>query len=592
VLGFDRRWEPEGGILKLVLGQEYKSLNPFSTECSSSLVVVAGPNGSGKSHFLESLFERQCQIHGIGEYRPLKVALGAINNQNGNVVAQHSFQFSGDRQVYLEGLLSNFDLADPQRSGMDQEAAEIIRQQLKERKIRSLQEGLDVVPGHHTLRFAYLDQPNNLGHAEALYGVLKSRFRDNFAGDPKSTTLADVESAFTERYGPAPSEQVQELLRGIGASFEVAKLSPTRSPVEIKFRPKGSKSWLKREDLSGGERLQIDLATSIFFARSGTISNSSVLLIDEGDAPLHPTLIKVYLQSLVGMLAENMFKAAFVTTHSPILVVLTPQPSLFTIDPLDRVLRESVNEDVLGEMTKGLPDLRVSNSATRIVFCEGKDAPIFSHLLTMAQSQDLEQFDQRFVSPGADKAVNRETILQVMNAINSVGTREFFGLVDADNNPPNVDNVALVGRGTRYTLENYIFDPCLIFVHSITSAVKLPPEITPVARLSDFSARDNALLQRVSEQISSYVFGDAPSEFVEVTNWEGGQYRLDVRWAKTPGHELEVLLRSKFSHMGQFLESAQRRLDWVKKVSATSLSHWPRELLESIRDVGRKPPSR
>jgi len=82
--------------------------------------------------------------------------------------------------------------------------------------------------------------------------------------------------------------------------------------------------------LSSGENILLALAVSIYEAND-YFSFPKVLLLDEVDATLHPSMIKSLLDTLQNVFVENGTRVVL-ATHSPTTVALAPSGSVFVVN--------------------------------------------------------------------------------------------------------------------------------------------------------------------------------------------------------------------------------------------------------------------
>lgn len=134
------------------------------------------------------------------------------------------------------------------------------------------------------------------------------------------------------------------------------------------------------DSLSSGEKVLLMLALCMFKAESGSVF-PKLLLLDEVDATLHPSMIKNLLRVITGVLNKKGTRVVL-ATHSPTTVALVPAGCTYLVNPEgeDRIVKTSKNEAVAilteGYMTlgEGLHLLDQLSSRQIMVVSEGDNA--------------------------------------------------------------------------------------------------------------------------------------------------------------------------------------------------------------------------
>lgn len=109
---------------------------------------------------------------------------------------------------------------------------------------------------------------------------------------------------------------------------------------------------LSYDDLSSGEKVLFMLALCMFKATSESVF-PKLLLLDEIDATLHPSMIKNLLSVIRDVLLRKGTKVVL-ATHSPTTVALVPEECIFVVNPggPDRIVKVAKN-DAIRTLTGG-----------------------------------------------------------------------------------------------------------------------------------------------------------------------------------------------------------------------------------------------
>jgi len=137
-------------------------------------------------------------------------------------------------------------------------------------------------------------------------------------------------------------------------------------------------------DLSSGEKVLMSLALCLYYTEdTRQITNyPKLLLLDEIDAPLHPSMCRLYLDVLIRTVVETHKICVIATTHSPSTVAIAPEESIYVIEPNKVGLHKTTKARALSILTDGVPTLSISFDGRRQVFVESpNDAKIFDTIM-------------------------------------------------------------------------------------------------------------------------------------------------------------------------------------------------------------------
>ena len=209
-----------------------------------------------------------------------------------------------------------------------------------------------------------------------------------------------TEEEFTNRHGPKPWDLANRILESFdtlhyrfgspeGAdyfgTYKLQLFHTEKEGLEVEF-----------DKLSSGERVLMALVASIY--KASTDGNfPDVLLLDEVDASLHPSMMKNMLGVIEDIFLPQGVKVVLVT-HSPTTIALAPEDSICVMNPagLNRVEKKSQKE-ALAILTQGFATLeqglrifdQVSKSEITII-SEGRNVNYISKYLELEGIKDVE----------------------------------------------------------------------------------------------------------------------------------------------------------------------------------------------------------
>lgn len=431
--------------MELRFNSQYISIDQFSPVEISDFTVLTGVNGSGKSHLLEAIEKRNVSISGSEDAHI--VLFNYLTFKLDNEPAFNGHQLSAEResawQFHEQQIKNNVhswrssigDNYEPLRAtceaenksfwSLTTEPVKQFKQNIKNyfntpnmknnqqaQGIYSLAKkvpySIDEIQHDDFIRlykpFVFKNDflPNQLGKIFWDYYV---RYRSNQVNEyenEKHGKNYDVlsEEEFVKVHGEKPWELVNQVLEAFDTlHYKVnspegedyfgnyqLKLKHTEKPdLEIEFA-----------SLSSGEKILMALVASVYKSSSDK-HFPDVLLLDEVDASLHPSMMKNMLEVIKNIFLKQGVKVILVT-HSPTTIALAPENSVFVMNRsgLNRIEKKS-KQSALEILTQGFATLEqglklfdeVARSNLTII-TEGRNTALISTVLQMHQIDDVE----------------------------------------------------------------------------------------------------------------------------------------------------------------------------------------------------------
>ena len=97
-----------------------------------------------------------------------------------------------------------------------------------------------------------------------------------------------------------------------------------------------------------------------------------VVLLDEPDAFLHPSMIKSFLDVIENVFIGEKNIKVVITTHSPSTIGLCNESSLFIMNKGGNRIEKVTKDKALKVLTAGVPALSINYENRRQVFVESK----------------------------------------------------------------------------------------------------------------------------------------------------------------------------------------------------------------------------
>ncbi len=385
--------------------KKYLSIESFDPIELPNFSIITGVNGSGKSHLLKAIENGDVQIQGFD-----KNDIVLFNYENFRLDNESAFtgqQISAEKesawQYYEANVKAN---ALSWRNNIGENYSEIknecieknksmwsfvseplksyktnFKNWYKNPKIKQNQQAQGVFSLAKKLPYS-LDEishdefvkiykpytfknnflPNQIGKIFWDYFIKYRNNQINEFENEKHGKNYDVlsESEFIKKHGEKPWELINEILDKFSSlQYEVnspegsdffgqyqLKLKHNEKPgVEIDFN-----------SLSSGEKILMALVATIYKASSDG-HFPDVLLLDEIDASLHPSMMKNMLDVINDIFLEKGVKIIMIS-HSPTTIAIAPEESIYIMNTggSERIVKKSKSE-ALAILTEGFATL-------------------------------------------------------------------------------------------------------------------------------------------------------------------------------------------------------------------------------------------
>ena len=364
---------------------------------------------------------------------------------------------------------------------------------------------------------------------------------------------------FEAKHGPAPWDFVNESLASANLDFVVNK--PNMDDY-TSFQPQITKVSsginIPFANLSSGEKVLMSFAFCVYYSNDKRQLSSfpKVILLDEVDAPLHPSMSKNLLTTIRDSLVNKLGIKVIATTHSPSTVALAPEDSLYAMEPGISGINKSSRAKALNILTIGVPTLSISYDGRRQVFVESpSDAKTYDAVYKLLKPFLASERSLEFVATGTRSAegIERNTGCEVVERIVSnlvdAGNISVFGLLDWDGKRTSTSRLAILAEGKRNGIENIILDPLIILFLIVRdfpilkSSLCIPDHIVYVTLLKSLEA---PLLQPFVDNIAAAVLQSPVGDRV-ISEYIGGlQLYIDRRYFELDDHALEQKVLDAF----------------------------------------------
>lgn len=351
------------------------------------------------------------------------------------------------------------------------------------------------------------------------------------------------------------------------------------------LRKRSSNAAVTYQNLSSGEKVILSISFALFNASEDrqAILLPKLLLLDEVDAPLHPSMARVLLRVIEGTLVKRFGVTVIATTHSPSTVALAPEASLFIMRAGQAGMHKTTKADALNALTEGVPTIALSYHGRRQVFVESPDdAEIYSSLYLRLKNRLRSERSLEFIatgvrSPRGDENTGCDNVVRIVNQLVEAGNESVFGLLDWDNRREPSGRIAVLAHELRNGLENVMLDPLLLAAFVCYHFPKEWESFDSLGHLSWAALKDSnqEQLQRAASDVCSRIFGSGDAARRDAQYVSGLRLELDSRVFDLDDHEYEKAVLQAFPFFRSVTKGSERCAELMKRIVATVLREAP-----------------
>lgn len=545
-------------------GYKYKSIDNLVWENVPPFAVITGLNGSGKTQLLEVL------AYKLTGTTPHGVNLSGLN------LSITGDSFGADSVAYLPSRWEVTPVAHvgiPQmQQARDQLWNEVYQQDYNTQDIRAVTKRARIkkfigdgptdqetfrkrLPDDYAFMLEDGDVVAGLAHVLVAYRLRVAE------GLEQGRSMDEIRKSI----GPAPWDVINEAFQTADFPYEV--VSPVGTPIagiyELKLQSKLTGDRIPPGDLSSGEKMLLVLVLWLYNSQHhGRFPK--LLLLDEPDANLHPSMTRQFLNVVKEVLVAKYGVRVLMTTHSPSTVALAPEGSVFEMSrATPRIQKSRSVAETVGLLTAGLV---VVSPGSRFVLVEDELDVDFYETIRQLLSDFGSSRDPRAIRPApslifvpasrgkkSDKVGGGSSVVAGwVNKFDVPPLSEVIrGVIDRDLGNSATSRIEVIGR---HSIENYLLDPLVVFC--LLSSAKRAPSVDGL----QISTGDEHLIREKPEAVLSAIVAaivamvrpllpDLKEEETHtrvVTFTNGSQARYPAWILDRRGHDLMPIFQSAF----------------------------------------------
>ena len=581
--------------MKLGLSTSYKSLRPFFAEISN-FTILTGINGAGKTQILTAIAEKQAtvlddpDILTVFQYVPSQnlspndsvVATKATVNENKQKVwNQYNRLLENQKQNPAASLWASMGDGNSVMRRITEKVAKAANKDISKLEELDFYKHYPIEDGFGADIFY-----QNLSYTFKRYSerLIDNNFQGYLIAQGQQPTIDFLpEKLFVETYGPPPWEVVNRIIEVAGLDYEInaPNLFTQDVAYDLKLVNKSSQAKLKFSDLSSGERVLMSLALALYNSNFDVFF-PQMLLLDEPDASLHPSMSKIFLDIIKKVLVNEIGVKVIMTTHSPSTVALAEEEALYVVNKSGERIEKITKDKALKVLTAGVPSFSINFENRRQVFVESPyDVKFYEGIYQLLSDRLIPEISLTFISSGESrtdkngrKISNCEQVKSITNLLRTAGNNFVWGIIDWDGSNFEEPFVKVLGGGERYSIESYLFDPiviaALVWREKLLSSEELGLEKT--TSYVDFKHLSAVQHQTMVDVIIEKVIRHAkPSNLTntrKVRLLNEIELQVPVWYLHYPGHDLEEVILKTFPKLSDIKRNKEDalKLEIIEKV--------------------------
>ena len=440
---------------------KYKSITDFEWLDIPGFSVITGSNGTGKSQLLKLIYNTI--INHPQQQERLQIINEKIQRHEVTFLAGE-WQLSNTRSTDLSTIMqknnqyyNNFK-NNRRRSNnieqikLNQVFQDICNQTGKQPQEVSKEEFDSLFPEFLIEREPLLSQ------------VIEEAFYNYRLSEIELKADGKTDSEIVNKIGEKPWNILREVLKESKLPFSFN--DPSNNGIKDSFQLKVINEIIGESidfnDLSSGEKVLISLVFYLYSSQEKNVF-PKLLLLDEPDAHLHPTMTQQFLNVIKNVLVDKFNVRVIMTTHSPSTVMLTDEYSLFEMSRTSPRIKKSQSKNhTVSLLTSGLVYV---GKGTRYFLVEDEDdSNFYAHIYDHLTNEDKISANIPLVFISASTRHNsggKSVVQNWVEKLQNSGLEQLIqGIIDADNNNTTSHGIYKIAR---YSIENYLIDPIITY---------------------------------------------------------------------------------------------------------------------------------
>ncbi|MCK6608705.1 MAG: AAA family ATPase [Flavobacterium sp.] len=603
-------------MIKLELKNKFKSLEPFQIELPD-FVVFTGLNGAGKTQILNAIQSNLLSLTDENniQLNPKKYVTSQTLSPNNSGVATKE-----QLNQNIQNLWSQFNQHISKRQlTIPQQRAQHSINQLNQHQLNIVSEiakfankkDIDLTADDFYNFYPLNDGMQQIDIFHQNFSNLFKRYQDKLEdneyrqyknqqkGDTNTTFLSDED--FLKTYGEPPWLLVNKIISEANLDYHIGQPKNLNrdAPYQLRLVNNNNGAQIDFADLSSGEKVLMSLALALYNSKFD-IQFPKVLLMDEPDASLHPSMAQKFINVIKEIFVNEKGVKVIMTTHSPSTVALADECNLFVVNKTGRRIEKASKDYALGILTSGVPSFSINFENRRQVFVESENDVSFYEKLYMKLNNLLKpDVSLTFISSGESrtdkngtKISNCSQVVNVTSVLRNAGNKFIWGIIDWDKTNKTNDYVKVIGDGKRYSIESYLFDPILLAALLLREKIINREELglNQNQNYTDFKNLPQDDLQRIIDFIINCISGEfdkTDCEYIRCKYINDIEVSIPKWYLHNNGHDLESKILKIFPKLNGVKKGKEEalKLEIIEKVIDDIPELLPYDVLETFKYI-------
>lgn len=588
--------------MQIKITQRHKSITPPCDFEFPDFSVLTGKNGSGKTHLLEAIANNQKSQVFVNGNLVRNIRYIGFNGLNPNI------EETCDPQTIIQHIKNTWNQYQQslQRQRNHNNNINVILQFIGDANMKRFITNTIEVTGKPIDKLTEDDFADNfdisfMGQNDFFTAQFALIFKNYHRrqeennineyylskGQPVLKPVLTKED-FENKYGIPPWDFVNKILLETHIPYEVNSPVGTRLDSNFNFKLKDRVAGfeISSSDLSTGEKVLMSLALAIYNT-GGDLGKPQVLLLDEPDAGLHPSMSKMMVDVLnKNIVIENKIPT-IISTHSPTTIIASEGISIYQMVRGNNIPTKIPTQQAVEILSSDIPFLKISNDKRRQVFVESKYDVNFYELLTniLVRLEPLAS-EPIYLPARTSNGSNCTDVIDIVTNLYKNGNEQVYGIIDWDTTNKSNHRVIVLGENDRYAIENYLLDPFLLGLLFIRERKLNFSDfgLSSYSNYSEVGRLTNGEAQQITDEVLNRL-GLQSTNIEQSQLYNGWTLNISNEFNKHQGHDMESLYKSKFPFLNAYQREDALKKEIIEKVINDYPQFTPKQLFETIQKI-------
>jgi ABC-type uncharacterized transport system ATPase component len=293
-----------------------------------------------------------------------------------------------------------------------------------------------------------------------------ARYENEQKGKDRSVLSGEE---FEQKYGPKPWELIDQTFVNFSSAslrldFDSDRYDPHSDEFKLVFEKTLENGDIVKDipvsALSSGEKTLLALICSIYKSKTSK-DFPDLLLLDEIDATLHPSMVASFIKLVFDELVEKRGTKVMIVTHSPTTVALSPEESIFVVNAdrnntlIEKYTKLTAMEilsegfiSVTQDTTRTELQFQVSSTDQDLIYVEGPTDKAYLEEASKRMNEDIfSRISLRFAQGSSGLSGIWNVVKQMPEGNSLTQGKKLILLYDGDQKRPQdkyADNKILV----------------------------------------------------------------------------------------------------------------------------------------------------